>query len=190
MFKKVTMLILTILLICISISITGCQKEPLDAMKEQLENDCSFNTSLMYMNLATNGMSQKMEQKYGKDGSFYFLVDRHIWNHTTDYDETEKNEFYYQYENDILYCYMKNNDGEISKQAISKSVIDEMTRDKMKIIGADSLFPTYLENFTEEFEGEKYKFSLPVGKALNDDTFLSTYLNNVFALSGAEYDES
>ena len=78
MIKKVIALIFSLLLICSSMSLAGCQKEPVDRIREQLEEDFSFNLSLEYMNIAVSGISQKTEQKYGKDGSFYFSVDRRI----------------------------------------------------------------------------------------------------------------
>ena len=85
---------------------------------------------------------------------------------------------------------MKNSDSEISKEAISKSTLEAMNADKMKIVGSSYLLPSYLESFTEVSEGQKYQFSLSVENALKDSAFLSTYLNNVFALSGKEYDKS
>ena len=65
-----------------------------------------------------------------------------------------------------------------------------MAADRQRIVGVDALFPHYLEEFSEKIEGEEYTFTLSLDKVLEDDTYLSAYLNNVFALCGKEYDPS
>ena len=182
-------LMVALMLVCF----TGCIPSfysPLDRMKSQLENDFSFQISYNYTNLAFNGMSQQMQQQYGNDGSFYFSIERKQWDHRTDYDFSENVEYYYRYENNVMVCYMRTNDQEVQRSEISEEVENAMRADKYRIVGADTLFPAYLENFSEKIEGEEYTFTLPLDKVLEDDIYLSSFLSNVFTLCGKEYDPS
>ncbi len=188
--RKLFILFIVFLILISSVALSSCQMTALDRMKKELNNDFSFDISLMYMNLAKNGITETMKQTTGEDGSFYYLVEWSVWDYDTDYKQTERNEFYYQYEENIFYCYMKDNDGKISKQAISKSTEQEMKNDKKAIVGVNAIFPSYLENFEEDEVNHKYKFSLPVEQILKDNIHLSTFLDNVFGLCGVEYDET
>ena len=188
--RKLFILFIVFLLLISSVALSSCRMTALDRMKKELNNDFSFDITLMYMNLAKNGITETMKQITGEDGSFYYLVEWSVWDHDTDYEKTEKNEFYYQYEENIFYCYMKDKEGEISKQAISKSTEYEMKNDKKSIVGANAIFPSYMENFEEVETNQKYKFSLPVDQILKDNIHLSTFLDNIFGLCGVEYDES
>lgn len=188
--RKLFALFIVCLLVISSVALSSCQMTALDRMKKELNNDFSFDVSFMYMNLAKNGVNETMKQATGKDGSFYYLVEWSIWDHDADYEKTEKNEFYYRYEENVFYCYMKDNNGKISKQAISKSTEQEMKNDKKSIVGANAIFPSYIESFEEVEAYHKYKFSLPIDQVLKDNIHLSIFLDNVFGLSGVEYDET
>ena len=191
MIKRTISRILTLIIVAIMIFVTGCGfSSPLGEMKRSLSDDFSFTIEYLYMDIANNGMSQKMEQVYGKDGSFSFLIDRKNWNHIYDYENSEVVEYYYQYEGDTLYCYMKDKNQEVSKVAMSDDDIYLMEKDKNRIVGSNAIFPSYLEGFKESADKDGYEFDLPVGEVLKDDSYLSAFLQNAFTLSGKEYDSS
>lgn len=196
--RRITIKTVALLLICIFVLLCGCQQKNFDdvsdnglveKIKSQLSNDFSFNCSYDYINLAINGMSQLMVQRYGKDGSFSFLIDRHQWEHSNNYDVKEKVEYYYRYEDDILVCYMRKDGQNVERIEISNDELEIMNKDKLRIVGEKVLFPSYLENFEEVVSGEKYTFSLSVSKILESDSFLSVYLKNVFILCGKENED-
>ncbi len=152
--------------------------------------DVTHKISYEYMNLLDFGFSRDIEQTSYKDGSFsYFITDRQ-WNHGTEYDETIKREFYYQYEDGSLICYMKEPDGKISHGEVEQEVLDSMNRDKAKIISTDAIIPTYAEGFTEVVEGTQYTFSMPVKDIIKDDNMLSSFISSIFTASGFEYNDT
>lgn len=164
--------------------------DPLERIAEQLENDVSFEVSYEYMNLAINGYSMLTQQQYGKDGSFHFSVDGRQWDHRYAFEDKNTAEYYYRYEEDAFVCYWKIGDDEVSRETLDDDLLEEMAADKKNIIGFDALFPSYMEDFTETIIGEEYTFRMPVDAILEDDSYLSNFLNGTFTLSGSKYDPS
>ncbi|MBE6738609.1 MAG: hypothetical protein E7566_08210 [Ruminococcaceae bacterium] len=130
----------------------------MNSIRAFLNPDMSHKISFEYMNLALYGFSRDIEQKLCKDGSFSYFVSDHQWDHTSGYDNTESREFYYRYEDEAFVCYMKDSEGEISHVEVSQKVIDSMAADKVKIVSAEALVPSYAQAFTEVLEGAQYTF--------------------------------
>lgn len=167
-------------------------RELLTAAEDWLEKDFSFTMTYEYMNLAINGMQQRTEQVFGKDGSWSMLTERQVWNHSTDYRQVETAQFYYRYEGSQLVCY-HNADGKVPQRTvISDRDWDEMEDSKALIVGASALMPDYLEGLyvTQPVGNDAVTvltYWLPVEKVMSDSTMLSVYVNRVFALSGTTY---
>jgi len=166
------------------------ESEILDKLKAQLENDFSFRVSYEYRDIVRNGVSQHLEQITGKDGSFYFIDEFHQWDNGSEYDYEQKVEYYYRYEDGTLVCYMKKNNEEVTRSVIPEEVVEQMDEDELLFVGKDVLFPSYLEDFSEEVSGETYTFTLPITKVLEGNSYLAAFLNNVFRICIVEYDSS
>ena len=179
---------LTVILFCVVLS--GCKSNKnvaLNNFKTELKNDLSFQITYNYMNLAVNGFSQTLEQSAAKDGSFSFINTFHQWDHTAEFDKTEKLEYFYCYEDGDFVCYMKNDGGETSREVLSSDFITALETEKNRIVGFDALFPSYLEKFSAKSSKGEYTFSLPLEKIVNDNSYLAAYLEQVFNLSQVEY---
>jgi len=201
-FKSVFLIV-----VCLCAVLTGCQKTtvkdhtrqeplsknipaPIDSIKSALENDFSFTISYEYTNFPIYGISQHVEQLYGADDSFRFYCESRQWDYRNGYEFEENAEYYYQYEDDVFVCYMTVNGGEVIRTEIPQDGLQSMFENKWRMVGSDALLPAYFEAFTEEVKGELYTFKLPVGKVLEGDSYLSVFTNNMFKLSGNEYDSS
>ena len=72
MIKRTTGRILALIIVAIMIFVTGCGfSSPLGEMKRSLSDDFSFTIEYLYMDIANNGMSHKMEQVYGMEASAF-----------------------------------------------------------------------------------------------------------------------
>lgn len=201
MIRKFLVLILTTFLL---VSFVGCniqlKNKPttskngsIGQIKEWLDKDCSFEISYMYMNLANNGISAEISQSFAKDGSFHFLMESRQWDHAADYESKDKMEYYYRYEDKKLVCYQKHNDGDTQRTVLTNKAKKEMNTSKSMMVGSKGLLPEYLENFKENKKNAEtgqrcFSFSLPVKEVINNDTLLSSYIQNAFSLFGSEYD--
>lgn len=166
------------------------QEDDLSILKEQLSQKWNFEISYQYMHLAYNGISQKTVQTYAKDGSFFSSTERHYWDHTRDHDESTLAEYYYCYEDNDLICYFRENGGKSQRSAINAKVLREMEASRLMLVGPNGLLPKYLEDFEEKTENTCYTFRLPVADILKDETLLSIFIQNAFALYGSEYDKN
>lgn len=167
-------------------------QERLAAAEEWLEKDFSFTLTCGYMNLAINGMQQRTEQVFGKDGSWSMLTDRQMWDHRSDYRQEESAQFYYRYEGSQLVCYSVVDGVGPERGVISARERVEMEESKALIVGAPALMPDYLEGlYVTHPEGNEVvtvlAYWLPVDKVMADNTMLSMYINNAFSLSGNTY---
>ena len=191
MIKRTISRIIALIIVCTIMFVTSCGFcSPLDKMKRSLNDDFSFTIEYLYMDIANNGMSQKMKQVSSKNGSFSFLIDRKNWNHNYNYENSEIVEYYYQYEGDTLYCYMKDKNQKVSKVAMSDHDAYIMKQDKNRMVSSNAIFPSYLEGLKESADKKGYEFTLPTDKLLKDNSYLSVFLQNAFNLSGKEYDSS
>lgn len=163
---------------------------PLEKIEEQLDSDMSFAVSYEYMHLAINGYSLETKQSYSRDGSFYFNVNTRQWDHRYSFEKKQNVEWYYRYEGEDFICYMKSDDGAVSRSVVSEDVKKAMASDKANIVGFDALFPSYLEDFTEVTAGEEYSFRMPLNEIVQDDAFLSGFLKGVYTLHESEHDPS
>ena len=166
------------------------QEDDLSILKEQLSQKWNFEISYQYMHLAYNGISQKTVQTYAKDGSFFSSTERRYWDHTRDHDESTLAEYYYRYEDNDLICYLRENGGKSQRGVIDAKVLREMEASRLMLVGPNGLLPKYLEDFEEKTENTCYTFRLPVADILKDETLLSIFIQNAFALYGSEYDKN
>lgn len=185
---RINCVLLAVLLLFSGCALIAPQNE-LTAVKRWLEKDVSFIMSYQYMDLAIHGTSQKTTQVYAADGSWSMIIQRKVWDHTTDYDSQETGEFYYRYENSQLICY-SSIDGEAPQRiTVSRSEKEEMDDSKAYLVGAPALLPEYLEDLsvTQTDTATVITFRLPVEKVIADSTVLSVFINNAFTLAGQEY---
>ena len=167
-------------------------RELLIAAEKWLGKDFSFTMTYEFMNLAINGMQQRSELVFGKDGSWSMQTERQAWDHSTDYSYEETARFYYRYEGSQLVCYSNIDGDEPQRIAISDSSRKEIEASKALMVGVPALMPDYLEGlYVTNPVGNNavtvLAYWLPVEKVLADDTMLSAYVNNAFALSGNTY---
>ncbi|MBR5451987.1 MAG: hypothetical protein IKV36_03215 [Clostridia bacterium] len=195
---------ISFLLICaiLCFSVCGCDEapdsnnsssntiDPIKSIKSQLHYDSSYKISFDFTNFLYNGFSQEIEQISAKDASFKFLLNRRQVNHSTQEEYSERVEYYYRYERSNFICYMKKDDKPVERIKVSSQTKQSMDLDRLRIIGADTLLPSYLEAFTEKVPGEEYTFRLPLNEVMKDDNYLNTFLSMAFAFGGKEYDES
>lgn len=158
-------------------------------VKQWLKKDFSFTLSYQYTNLGINGMSQETTQTFAADGSWSFINERKIWDHTANYESQENAEFYYLYEDSQLICYSSIDGSALQRTVVSSREKKEMDDSKAYIVGSPALLPKYLKNLcvTQENTVTVFTFELPVDKVLADSTFLSVFVNNAFILAGQEY---
>lgn len=194
---------ISFLLICVilCISLTGCDSapvasdnsstvvDPVKSIKSQLHYDSSFKVSFDFNNFLYNGFSQKIEQTSAKDSSFRFLLNRSQKNYSSE-DFSERVEYYYRYEKSDFICYMKKDDGDVERAKVSSETQHLMDLDRLRIIGADTLLPDYLEDFTEKVAGEEYTFRLPLNKVMDDDSYLNAFLSMAYTFGGKEHNDS
>lgn len=166
------------------------QGDDLSVLKEQLSQKWNFQISYRYMHLAYNGFSQETIQTYAKDGSFSSSTERSYWDHTRNYEESTSAEFYYRYEDNDLICYSKENGSNSQRSVINAKTQREMETSRLMLVGPDGLLPKYLEDFEKKTENTIYTFRLPVADILKDETLLSIFIQNAFALYGSEYDKN
>lgn len=166
-------------------------QDPLTLLQRWLEKDFSFTMSYQYMNLAINGTSQETTQTFAADGGWYFKNHRKVWDHTTDYEAEEDAEFYYCYEDGQLICYSSINKGAPRRGVLSSQERKEMDASKAYLIGAPGLLPDYLQDFSmvQTQDAAVFTYYLPIEQILSDKTLLSSYVHNVFSLSGYEYQQ-
>ena len=167
-------------------------QDPLSLIRNSLLQKCSFQTDEMYMNLARFGFSRTMRQEAATDGSFHFVVEFCQWDYGSDYDQKTLTEFYYQYEDGVLACYMKEDENETTRTTLSKAEEREMDASREQILGAFSLLPKYLTDFSDlgvssDSGLHEYSFKLALSDVITDQTLLSSYIANVFAASGFDY---
>ena len=164
-------------------------QDPLIILKQWLEKDYSFTLAYQYINLAINGTSQETTQTFAADGGWHFKNHRKVWDHTTGYEADEDAEFYYCYEDGQLICYSSINKGAPQRAVLSNKERKEMDDSKAYLIGAPGLLPDYLQDLSmvQREDAAVFTYSLPVKQVLSDNTLLSAYIHNVFALSSYEY---
>ena len=162
---------------------------PTGQLQQWLSKDSSFTVSCQYMNLAVNGMSQKITQTQAADGSWSFKTQRKVWDHTSDYEDEEASEFYYRYEDSRLVCYSSIDGSTPQRAQLSDRDIAAMDADKALMVGVPGLLPKYMQELTitQTNEAATFSFRLPVEKVLADNTYLSAFVSNVFTLSGSAY---
>ena len=158
-------------------------------VKQWLKKDFSFALSYQYTNLGINGMSQNTTQTFAADGSWSFINQRKIWDHTINYESQENAEFYYLYEDSQLICYSSIDGNMLQRTVVSSREKKEMDDSKAYIVGSPALLPKYLKNLSvaQENTVTVFTFELPVDKVLADSTFLSIFVNNAFILADQEY---
>lgn len=164
-------------------------QEPLMILQQWLEKDCSFTISYQYMNLAINGISQKTTQTFAANGCWSFINQRKVWDHTADYESEENSNFYYCYENSELICYSLINGNSPQRAVVTKKERKAMDKSKEYMIGVPGLLPDYLQDLSvaQTDTAAIFTYTLPVEEVLADNTLLSVYIQNVFALSQHEY---
>lgn len=197
--------LISFLLICVilCISLTGCENtEPvvsdnssaivdhIKEIKNQLNYESSYRISFEFINFLYNGFSQEIEQTSAKDESFRFLYNRSEKNYSSSEDYHEKREYYYRRENAFHYCYLKIDDGEVQRMKVSSDAWYAMSTDRLKLIGANTLLPDYLEDFAEKVAGEEYTFRLPLNKVMEEETYLNTFLSLAYIFGGKEHNDS
>lgn len=162
-------------------------QEVLPLLREALPELTSFTIEEPFMQLGYNGFTRTVRQETARDGSFHFKTDSHQWNHASGDDFTQSVEYYYRYESDVLTYYYRIDDDPPDRGIVSAEGKAEMDASCQLLIGADALFPRYLENFTDAGKDTEsglqcYTFSLPVEKILTNskDTKIGDYLSNVF----------
>lgn len=158
-------------------------------IKEWLSKDCSFSISMDYRNIAIDGFSHNIRQDNGVDGSFHFLSAFRQWDHPAEYEYEDKTEYYYQYEDGNLVCYVRMNDQEPVRGVLTAEVTEEIMRDKQKVVGAKGLLPDYMTNaeYKPSEEDETlavYTYQLPLKAVLQDGGMLSSFVQNAIMISG------
>ena len=164
-------------------------QDPLTAVKQWLEKDCSFDLSYQYMNLLINGVSQQIVQTFAADGSWSFISQQKVWDHTSNYESERNGEYYYRYEDSQFICYCSFDGNAPERFVLTDRDIAEIEADRPYVSGVPALLPDYMQDFsvTEANGAAVFTFQLPVEKVLEDNTMLSKFVTSVFSLSGAEY---
>ena len=166
--------------------------DPIIAMRRRLEDNHSFEFSMMCMNMAVNGISQTIVREYAQDGSFHFVSDIHQWDHIAEFDSNKSGEYYYRYEDEGFICYSKFDGGETHRTVMSDDDIQELNDSYQSALGRDAIFPDYLENFTDAGTDEEtgckiYTFTLPAEGIMSSQTMLANLVGTAFSLTGNTY---
>lgn len=164
--------------------------EPIELVRDWLELPFSFQLSYMYMDLGSHGNSQDTNMIYAEDGSYSMVNQHRSWDHRTGSESEEVAEFYYRYEGSDLVCYMRINDPQFSRSALSDADIKAMDRDRPRMAGAPAIVPDYLQDLslTETANGAVFTYSLPLKDVLDSGTILAVFVQNAFNQSGEKYD--
>ena len=155
--------------------------ESLEILRAALADVTYFDSKYLYMELLSYGFEQHSVQNIAKDGSFHFLNETRQWNHSSDREQTQNVEYYYRYEDGDLHFYSRIDAGELQHGVLTQQNIDEMNATKELIIGSSSIFPAYLEDFTEDVDEQGqlcFRYRLPTQRVLEDQTIASSFLNS------------
>lgn len=174
--------------------LTDAHTVVLDALRNKLEEDVSFEITFEYMNIAFHGIKQETVQEYAWDGSFCFKNLMKKWDHTLGYEFEEKAEYYYCYEGDSLLCYMRFNEEAPTKMRLSSEDKAEMDASRKQMIGAQAVLPDYLEDFSLVSEDSEtgclvYAFSIPLDQVLSDDIYLSSFVRYMLQMRTPAYEQ-
>ena len=167
------------------------QPEEVDRIRAWLKEDMSYRVNARFMNLAINGMEHEIVQETGRDGSFHFVSRFKMWNHQADWEDEEKAEYYYRYEGDELACYMRIDDGELSRGAFAAEEAESFLEMRDLMAGQQALLPYGVEDFARSDlpapEGQTaYTYGIPLSRIRSGGTMIASFLDNAFALAGKE----
>lgn len=165
-------------------------QDALSRMRDAISEVTSYTMEDSYMAVAIGGFKMTSTQVFAQDGSFHFVNDSHQWIHTTDEEFTQNVEYYYRYEDGILTYYSRLDGGRLQSGQLTEAERRELDDSYERLISADALFPSYLENFAlvesdAESGLEIYTFALPVEALLSDAYYHKTrvFIENVLYFS-------
>lgn len=192
--RLLAMLCLALLFLSVFIA-TACADHNTQQIRDELEEwfskECSFSIFMEYRNLVFDGYSQEIRQENGSDGGFHFVSLFKHWDRLSNYEFEEKAEYYYQFENGNLVCYMMRNDQNPSRGVLSTEDTKMLLEDKQRVVGVEVLLPEYLESFefkkSQEDETRTLcTFLLPLKYVLEDAGAIASHINTAMSMSGKD----
>ena len=175
--------------------VTVCADQNTRKIRSELEawlsKECSFSMSMEYRNLVFDGYSHEIRQENAVDGGFHFVSLFKQWDRLSNYEYEEKAEYYYQFEDGDLVCYMKMNDQNPSRGVLSKEDTRMLLADKQRVVGIEVLLPEYMENFeyaesTEQENQTICSFALPLKRILEEPSMMANLVYNAMSMSGED----
>lgn len=162
-----------------------------DELEEWFSEECSFSLFMEYRNLVFDGYSHEIRQENASDGGFHFVSLFKQWDRLSNYEYEEKAEYYYQFEDGNLVCYMMMNDQNPSRGVLSSEDAQMLLADKQRVVGVEVLLPEYLESFefkkSQEDETQAIcTFSLPLKRVLEEAGMMASLIHNSMSMSGKD----
>jgi len=156
-------------------------QKALDAVRAWFDKEASFSIYFWYDNPEVNGFSGQVIQNSAQDDSFYFYNSQLMWDHKSDYNGSNINEWYYINEGTEFVTYRRINDEPVERMVLSSGNKEELTAGYKQFVGAYTLLPKYVRSFALDTETEQtdtcyFTFSLPVKQVLNTNSYLANFL--------------